>query len=669
MKASLDELYELFYIAAYGCNRGCERAIKTVLYARDEESPNFSFFEFFLTQPLPTKDQIDKQNATTDCGTLSQWHEKPWGETWEEEDVYVLAPFAPRLAERATVVPALNNEKDDVEPVYRTIKTLRKIKLKFRCDRSFLAREGWKDWGNPNRVNPSPPVEREGVTVIWQDVEDSANALSYRIGLINGWTLKWQKENYPQGADAETQESAKLLSGLFEPLCANAEDEIKGIFVPIASSRLFYGGVWVLFPGLRGNEQRVDCLRKSVGLSVAQLTSRTYLPVLTVLHEHWLEKLCLEQKPVENGIEFRNAYLCLQHEVGMTSESGGAKVADNIESLLQRLWKRRELGGPWEGYKEFKDSCIFESYLICSESMVSLLDKVTTASRTLRKSGETLPACLVIGGAGSGKEQLAKMLRLFSDDGKNARRKGYCRGKEYVVNLSAIRPGPITVAVLAGVEHIKLEGVLTRIRRETKGKPPPTLRLDEFNSMDPDSQGVLLRFLDNSEIIPLGSVQDIEQKEETDCLVIGIMNEDPEDISRERAMEFFQRGEYLGKFLGDLLYEHFFRVRRLRPDIMYRMIRNGKFSIPQLRERKEDIPLLFHLFVRKELKAKYSLEVRLHFPLEVLERLTGNDLLWPGNVRQLQALAKVAAETVQVGNGECILTLPVLERAIKEVGC
>jgi hypothetical protein len=194
--------------------------------------------------------------------------------------------------------------------------------------------------------------------------------------------------------------------------------------------------------------------------------------------------------------------------------------------------------------------------------------------------------------------------------------------------------------------------------------------------MDPDSQGVLLRFLDNSEIVPVGALED-DSNGETNCLVVGIMNEDPEDISRERAMEFFRSGQYLGGFLGDLLYEHFLRIRRLRPDVMYRMIRNGKFVIPPLRERTGDIPLLFHLFVDEEWKsiekAKGTPDPSVHVSLEALDRLTSPELLWPGNVRQLQALAKFVAERLsrqrpKDSGGAVVVTLPVLEKALEGVG-
>ena len=193
-----------------------------------------------------------------------------------------------------------------------------------------------------------------------------------------------------------------------------------------------------------------------------------------------------------------------------------------------------------------------------------------------------------------------------------------------------------------------------------------------------DSQGVLLRFLDNSEIVPVGGIEDKDNKDkktdkETDCLVIGLMNENPDDISRERAMQFFRNDSYLGKFIGDLLYEHFIKIRRLRPDIKYRMIRNGKFIIPPLRERGEDIPMLFHVFVKLELinilksEKKDTENLTCHIPLDVLDRLTSPALLWPGNVRQLQALSKIVAVKLYESNNIETVRLSDLEQALVQV--
>jgi len=472
-----------------------------------------------------------------------------------------------------------------------------------------------------------------------------------------------------------------------------------------------------MLPGLKeDNSEKLKGFRKTVGLSVAKLINRCYLPALAIMHEHWMETLVAHREDANNqqitmpksdygfrmdgpgGAEYRNPFFQLKEKKILECRS--LEVVDGIENSFCRLWENDGIENSfcrlWEkryaNYsgnlnkkktKALKDNLIFKKYLVCSELMTQLLFSVVKSANTLFKGkSDSLPACLVVGGAGSGKEKLARMLRLFSRD--------YQDGQEYVINMASIRPALLTSAIMVGVElsttvgqipiKCKIHGLLQRIRKKADDKPP-TIIFDEFNSMDPDSQGVLLRFLDNSEIVALSALDD-QKAGETNCLIIGIMNEDPDDISRERAMEFLRSGQYLGNFLGDLLYEHFLSIRRLRPDIMYRMIRNGKFVIPPLCERGEDIPMLFHVFVRDELERLLQREQpsniisnlpRVHLPLDVLSRLTASDLLWPGNVRQLQALAKLVADCLSAKalispNNYHIVKLPILEKALRQVG-
>lgn len=695
-KATFGDLYELLYVAAYGCNRRCEDTIRRAFLARKKDTP-FLFFEYFLTHPLPKAEYIDSSK---------------WDDDWRQR-LYLVAPFAPRMAEHSVVVPLRKDGESTL--AFRNNSALKDLQLVFRFDHSMLAREAWKDWSSLSVDIPPRPLE-----VSHQDLHDSVTGNKYRVGIVDGWSMDWQRESYNEGDlknEPLSHANGRCLYDLMQPMfVGNLDKSVKGIFVPIASSSLYYGGIWAMFPGLADG----DLFRADIGIQVARLAETVYLPVLTVLYEHWLERLHKDDldgkgRPAPQyskshfvkGIElpgdlpavysrlkqpaptavFRNVFL---QEHGFKHQNGhaGSEVADEIEKLMVVLWRRRDTTESWRKRDRFLESLIFEHYLIGSEVMAQLLCKVIVAARTLRKAGKTLPGCLVVGGAGSGKEDLARMLRLFSADPDPERGEewGYFEGKEYVVNLASIRPAPLTAAVMGGVKlegspRIVLSGILEKIQngrleRGRRNVPPPTLRMDEFNSMDPDSQGVLLRFLDNSEIVALGDVNDStnRENEKVDCLVIGIMNEDPEDISREKAMEFFRKGEYLGKFIGDLMYEHFLGIRRLRPDVMYRMMRNGKFVIPTLCERRQDIPLLFRVYLNKELKALRSQSqepLKTHISLDVLDRLVSEDLRWPGNVRQLQALAKVVSGRIFCEGpaaGCYVVGLSALDSGLQDVG-
>ena len=673
-KAHFDDLYELFYLISYGFNRRCEKEIQEVFYAYDMDTP-FLFFEFFMTQPIQKKSKMKK-----------------WQKDWVEK-VWLTAPFASRMAEHATVVPVIGEK----EKAFREAKILQKLKLAFPWKDLKLTKNAWCYWSDREERIPI-----EGLKINWEEIYDGITGISYPVALVDNWRFDWQEEKF-DGTDA-----AKVLLDLYRPLFIDHVDkDANCLFIPIASSNLFYGGIWVMLPGLKeDNPKKLKGFRKTVGLSVAKLINRCYLPALAIMHEHWMETLVAHRKDANNqqitmpesdyrfrmdgpdGAEYRNPFFQLKElKEKRILRLSSLEVVDGIENSFCRLWEKRYAdysGNPnKKKTRALKDNLIFRKYLVCSELMTQLLFSVVKSANTLFKgNSDSLPACLVVGGAGSGKEKLARMLRLFSRD--------YQDGQEYVINMASIRPAPLTAAIMVGVElstavgpipiKCKIHGLLQRIRKKADDKPP-TIIFDEFNSMDPDSQGVLLRFLDNSEIVALGALDD-QKAGETNCLIIGIMNEDPDDISRERAMEFLRSGQYLGNFLGDLLYEHFLSIRRLRPDIMYRMIRNGKFVIPPLRERGEDIPMLFHVFVRDELERLLQREQssyiisnlpRVHLPLDVLSRLTASDLLWPGNVRQLQALAKVVADCLSAQpaippNNYYIVKLPILEKALQQVG-
>ena len=202
----------------------------------------------------------------------------------------------------------------------------------------------------------------------------------------------------------------------------------------------------------------------------------------------------------------------------------------------------------------------------------------------------------------------------------------------------------------------KLSSKAKRLLKELFGGFP-TIVLDELNSMNIESQGVLLRFLENSEIMPIGGIEDkmvIDgkavvdkeyQKFLTDFLVVGLMNEEPEEITRERAIQFLKKEGYIGGLLGDLLYEHIIKIRRLRPDLKARMMRNGIIRIPKLAEHRADIPHTFYNFLHRD-KRDYFPNSEIRITMDALELLMSPELEWPENFRLLETLTKKAEEII-----------------------
>ena len=128
-----------------------------------------------------------------------------------------------------------------------------------------------------------------------------------------------------------------------------------------------------------------------------------------------------------------------------------------------------------------------------------------------------------------------------------------------------------------------------------------TVFLDEIGDIDPAFQVKLLRFLQEREIRPVGA----SREKKVDVRVVVATNRDLQKMVEE------------GKFREDL----WFRLNVVR------------LTLPPLRERRTDIPLLAHYFLNKY-NGRYNRDVKLtESGLKTLKNFT-----WPGNVRQLQHL-------------------------------
>jgi hydrogenase-4 transcriptional activator len=141
-----------------------------------------------------------------------------------------------------------------------------------------------------------------------------------------------------------------------------------------------------------------------------------------------------------------------------------------------------------------------------------------------------------------------------------------------------------------------------------------TLFLDEIGDLPPDVQPKLLRFLEQSEIMPIGETR----PQRVDVRVLAATNADLE----QRVAE--------GKFREDL----FYRLNVIR------------IHVPPLRDRSEEIPHLSTFFLREALERLGKPDIDLSSQtLEVFSRYW-----WPGNVRQLKNEIQRAVALSAPGN-------------------
>ncbi|MFZ5479455.1 MAG: sigma-54-dependent transcriptional regulator [Myxococcota bacterium] len=229
--------------------------------------------------------------------------------------------------------------------------------------------------------------------------------------------------------------------------------------------------------------------------------------------------------------------------------------------------------------------------------------------RTLRSVIDATLPVLVRGESGTGKELVA---RAIHDLGPRA------RGPFVAVNCAGI-PESLLEAELFGYERGAFSGAAGRKPGRFDLARGGTLFLDEIGEMAPALQAKLLRVLQQGDYQRLGGVETLK----ADVRVVAATHVDLEAAIAQ------------GEFRQDL----YFRLAVLT------------LSVPPLRERQGDVPVLAAAFLRRAAEREGRRVAG--FDARVLELLDRHD--YPGNVRELENIvsyAVVAAAGPAVGLGD-----------------
>src|ERR1700761_1214557 len=217
---------------------------------------------------------------------------------------------------------------------------------------------------------------------------------------------------------------------------------------------------------------------------------------------------------------------------------------------------------------------------------------------------------LITGESGSGKEGFPHIIHQRSP------RK---HGPFIAVNCGAIPEGTID-SELFGHEKGSYTGAVGERKGSFETVNGGTIFLDEIAEMPLGTQARLLRVLESGQYIRVGS----SKVEKTNVRVIAATNVDVYEAVKN------------GKFREDLYYR----------------LNTVPLRIPPLRERKEDIYLLFRKFT-SDFTAKYRTPA-IQLDDEAQQILTNYS--WPGNVRQLKNMA----EQLAVLEKDRVITAPAL---------
>jgi two-component system response regulator AtoC len=210
--------------------------------------------------------------------------------------------------------------------------------------------------------------------------------------------------------------------------------------------------------------------------------------------------------------------------------------------------------------------------------------------KTIGRMAKTRETVLILGESGTGKELVASAIHESSERAKAPFIK---------VNCAALSP-TLLESELFGHERGAFTGAVARRIGRFEQANGGTIFLDEIGDLDIDLQAKLLRVLQTGQFERVGGNDVIA----TDVRVISATNRD------------------LAAMVVD---------KQFREDLFYRL-NVVTITLPALRERKEDIPLLAEHFVR-QLAAKYNWP-ELALAPEAASWLASQD--WPGNVRELQ---------------------------------
>ncbi len=260
-----------------------------------------------------------------------------------------------------------------------------------------------------------------------------------------------------------------------------------------------------------------------------------------------------------------------------------------VEIHLRNIMRKRELE---EKVEELQSALGHSASPL--DDLVGDTPAMTKIKSLIEEIADSELTVLLRGESGTGKEIVARLIHTMSSRKDEAFTK---------VNCAAI-PRDLLEAELFGYE----KGAFTGAHRTKPGRfevaSKGTIFMDEIGEMPLELQSKLLQVLEQQEFVRVGGVQNIK----VDVRIVCATNRNLEEAIAAREM---------------------------RDDLYYRL-NEITITLPPLRERADDIPLLCNIFIKK-----YNAQYHKKFPglsRPLLEKLL--TFSWAGNVRQLENLIK-----------------------------
>jgi DNA-binding NtrC family response regulator len=261
---------------------------------------------------------------------------------------------------------------------------------------------------------------------------------------------------------------------------------------------------------------------------------------------------------------------------------------EKLEILIKRAINGRRLEAENESlHDRLEEKYRFDRIVGNSKAISDVIDMI-------KRVAPTKATILLQGETGTGKEEFATAIHQNSD---RARR-------PLVVVHCAALPSNLLESELFGHEKGAFTGAFAKRIGRFEAAHGGTLFLDEISEIEASTQVKLLRFLETHSFERVGSNDPVD----IDIRLVVATNSDLAELVKE------------GVFREDLFY---------RLNVV-------PITIPPLRERQEDIPLLLDYFL-----SYFAKENKVEQPViapEVIKILTA--YRWPGNVRELRNFAE-----------------------------
>ena len=311
-------------------------------------------------------------------------------------------------------------------------------------------------------------------------------------------------------------------------------------------------------------------------------------------------------RDVDNQINFRTKSMisapmvyndALIGVLNILNHTSGGDFPEEWESLLTSLGIMIAMAR-LQGKDGSKPSRFIASQVNTASDKTTIIGISRCIQDTLNlavRAGKSKVPVMIYGESGTGKELAARKIHENTT---------FRNGPFLSINCAALSE-TILESELFG--HVK--GAFSGAVTERKGKfvaaSDGTLFLDEIGDMSLTCQAKILRCLQESKVIPVGSDHEVTY----DARIIAATNKPLHELVAQ------------GKF---------------REDLYYRLC-GLEIYIPQLRQRRSDIPLLADYFIKKGMRNMYSGNPRNAIPIiseDAFDMLQAYS--WPGNVRQLE---------------------------------